>query len=370
MIASESRVAALHELVAAALAEREGASAVSLTGADGLAQLEAGVRMLIDESAQLRSAARQTTRRVAEFTEMIAALVGFNFSHRLEISDAGDVLDGFAYSLNMMAEELAENAVSREYVDNVFQSIVEPIVVVGPTGHITTVNRAFAKLCEASAEDLVDQPLGQVLGQLTLTEVLAHGQIAIEESPLRTSHGAMLPVSIAASAMKSKMDELQGYVLVLRDLREPRRIEAERLQLRDAVQRQTILLEELSTPLIPISDEIVVIPLIGTLDSERAKQMSGTLLHSVVACRARVAIIDVTGVPTLAQAAVAGIVTTIRGLGLLGVQVILTGIRPEVAANLVRLGSDLSGTTTASSLQSGISHAMRYLQAKSAPPTR
>ena len=96
--------------------------------------------------------------------------------------------------------------------------------------------------------------------------------------------------------------------------------------------------------------------------------MAESLLHSVASRRARVAIIDVTGVPTLAQAAVSGIITTIRGLGLLGVQVVLTGIRPEVAANLVRLGSDLSSTTTASSLQSGISHAMRYLKTKSAPP--
>ena len=368
MTASESRIAALREQVAAALAEREGGSTVSLTDPDALGQLEAGVRMVLDECAQLRSAAHGLTRRIADFSEMIAALVGFNFSHRLEISDAGDVLDGFAYSLNMMAEELAENAVSREYVDNIFQSIVEPILVVAPTGHITTVNRAFCRLCEASEEELIGQQLEQLLGQLNLTEVLAQGQLTLEESPLRTSHGALLPVSVAASAMKSKMDEQQGLVFVIRDLREIRRIESERLQLRDAVQRQRILLEELSTPLIPITDEIVVIPLIGTIDSERARQMAESLLHSVASRRARVAIIDVTGVPTLAQAAVSGIITTIRGLGLLGVQVVLTGIRPEVAANLVRLGSDLSSTTTASSLQSGINHAMRYLKTKSAPP--
>jgi anti-anti-sigma factor len=125
------------------------------------------------------------------------------------------------------------------------------------------------------------------------------------------------------------------------------------------IRAQEATLAELSTPLIPISAQVMVMPLIGTIDARRAQQVLDTLLHGVARTRAHVAIVDITGVP-LVDAQVANVlVQAAQAVNLLGAQVVLTGIRPEVAQTLVGLGIDLGGITTQSNLQSGIAFASR-----------
>ena len=100
-------------------------------------------------------------------------------------------------------------------------------------------------------------------------------------------------------------------------------------------------------------------PLIGTVDERRAAQMVETLLQGVVSRKIEVAILDITGIRTMDDHGVAGILKAARAVRLLGAQVVLTGIRPEVARRLVSQGYDLSNIKTFGSLQHGIVHAMR-----------
>lgn len=125
----------------------------------------------------------------------------------------------------------------------------------------------------------------------------------------------------------------------------------------ETIQAQAAALVELSTPLIPLSEHVVVMPLIGAIDSQRAQQATETLLHGIATRRARIAILDITGVPVVDTQVANALVQAAKAVRLLGAQVVLTGIRAEVAQTLVALGTDLSGVVTCSNLQSGIAYA-------------
>jgi len=127
---------------------------------------------------------------------------------------------------------------------------------------------------------------------------------------------------------------------------------------------QAAALAERSTPIIPISDEIVVVPLIGSLDADRGVQLLDTLLSGVSQNRARVAIIDITGVRTLDTQAARTLTSAAQALRLLGVEPVLTGIRAEVAQTLVTLGVRLDNIATRNNLQSGIALAQKFVSQK------
>jgi anti-anti-sigma regulatory factor len=143
---------------------------------------------------------------------------------------------------------------------------------------------------------------------------------------------------------------------------ERKRAEEERERLRDEIiNMQAARLEELSTPLIPLSARILVMPLIGTVDSERAEQALDTLSNGVIAKGARFVIIDITGVSTIDTHVASALMKAAQVLRLLGAEAVLTGVRPRVAQALVGLGVDLSSLVTRSALQSGIEYAQKRL---------
>jgi rsbT co-antagonist protein RsbR len=154
-----------------------------------------------------------------------------------------------------------------------------------------------------------------------------------------------------------------GVASLIKDITERRQAEEERLRLQDEIIRvQQAALAELSTPVIPISDDIIVMPLIGALDSQRAQAVLEALLQGVATSRARVAILDITGVPVVDTQVANALLHAGHAVQLLGAQVLLTGIRPEVAQTLVGLGMDMRGVITRSTLQSGITYALSTRQ--------
>ena len=153
---------------------------------------------------------------------------------------------------------------------------------------------------------------------------------------------------------------IMGVASLIQDVTEQRESEEERRRLQEQIiHAQQAALAELSTPLIPVSDDIVIMPLIGSLDSQRAQAVLDTLLRGVASTRARVAILDITGVPVVDTQIANVLIQAARSVQLLGAQVILTGIRPEVAQTMVGLGVEMRGLVTRSDLQSGIAYALR-----------
>jgi rsbT co-antagonist protein RsbR len=129
----------------------------------------------------------------------------------------------------------------------------------------------------------------------------------------------------------------------------------QRVLLRQENERQAKRLLELSAPLIPITDQILLLPLVGTVDPERAEHILRSLLQGVASTKSRIAIIDVTGAVGLDDAESSStLVRAALTVKMLGARVVVTGIRPEMALALARLGVDLSALTVRSTLQRAI----------------
>lgn len=129
-------------------------------------------------------------------------------------------------------------------------------------------------------------------------------------------------------------------------------------ELQDRLRVQSAALRELSTPIIPICDEVLVLPLIGTLDERRSHQLAEALLDKISDKGAQICIVDLTGVSAFDTRAASALARIAQAVRLLGVEVVLTGIRPEVAQALVALEVELSSIVTRRDLSHGIAFAM------------
>lgn len=149
---------------------------------------------------------------------------------------------------------------------------------------------------------------------------------------------------------------------IIRDITEQQRMEAERIALQQQIiEAQQAALRELSTPLIPIADKVVIMPLIGSIDVQRAEQIMETLLEGVASHQAEVVIIDITGVEVVDTHVANAFLHAAKAVKLLGAKVMITGIQPQIAQTLVQLGVELSGIDTQSSLQHGVAVALSRL---------
>ncbi|MBM7621684.1 rsbT co-antagonist protein RsbR [Bacillus tianshenii] len=130
------------------------------------------------------------------------------------------------------------------------------------------------------------------------------------------------------------------------------------------VSMQKIALQELAAPLIPVFDKISVMPLVGTIDTERARQIMENLLQGVVKHRAEVVLIDITGVPVVDTMVAHHIIQASEAVRLVGAKCLLVGIRPEIAQTIVNLGINLDQIITKNSLKKGIETALEITNRK------
>jgi len=120
------------------------------------------------------------------------------------------------------------------------------------------------------------------------------------------------------------------------------------------IEQQSRTIRELSTPTIEIADGVLVLPLIGTLDEERCRLATEGTLTAVAARQAEHLLIDLTGIATLDSATMGHVLNLVDATMMLGARCILTGIRPNVAQGLVRIGVDLARVTTCTTLKEGL----------------
>ncbi len=188
----------------------------------------------------------------------------------------------------------------------------------------------------------------QLLWQFTARLVVVIDEVRVANTDLQRSRDG-LELQVA-----TRTEDLQQ---ALRDVE--RRAEAQaKLLAENTQQRATIL--EMSTPILPVSDTTIVVPLIGALDAGRLNDIQEQTLNAVSGSRVRYVLFDITGVPMMDTHVAGGLLNTVQALALLGAESVLVGVRPEVAQAVVSLGLDLRGVTTHRSLQEGIAHTLGH----------
>jgi PAS domain S-box-containing protein len=203
--------------------------------------------------------------------------------------------------------------------------------------------------------DIVDPP--EMIAEVT-RHAIAKGKW---EGPIRLVRTDQTTKRYRMVAFRAHdaMGELIARCGILRDLTEEERAEEDRQKLREriiAAQNET--LRELSTPLMPLAEGILAMPLVGAIDEARAQQILEALLEGIGAQGAEHVIVDITGVRGVDAQVAGALVQAAQAARLLGAEVILTGIRAAVAQTLMELGADLGSMITKSTLEAGVGHAM------------
>jgi rsbT co-antagonist protein RsbR len=135
------------------------------------------------------------------------------------------------------------------------------------------------------------------------------------------------------------------------------------------IRQQQEAIRDLSTPVLQVRERLLILPIIGAMDPQRAGQLTEQLLHGIRANRAKVVVIDITGVATMDATVANHLVQTVEASRLLGATVIVTGLSPASARTIVKIGVDLRKMNTVGDLQGGIEQAERLLGYKVVPMT-
>jgi rsbT co-antagonist protein RsbR len=151
-----------------------------------------------------------------------------------------------------------------------------------------------------------------------------------------------------ATAVAARTSDLQTALAELAQRAE------EQAALLEEIRLQREAIRELSVPVLPITARMLVMPLIGALDSDRLQQVQEQALRSIERSAAQVLLLDITGVPIVDSQVAAGLLAVVHAARLLGADVVLIGIRPEVAQAIVGLGLDLQEVRTAPDLRTAL----------------
>ena len=240
------------------------------------------------------------------------------------------------------------------------------IILLDKEGKVLTWNAAAERLKGWKAEEIVGQSLARFYppeevsrGKVELELQTAKDQGRFEDEGWRVrKDGTRFWANVIMTALRDKDGQLLGFGKVTRDLTEKREAE-ERLQ------RQTRELLEMATvPVVQVWEGVLLVPLIGMLDSQRTQQLMERLLQRVTESGSPITVLDITGVPAIDTQTAQHLIETTSAVRLLGADVILTGVRPAIAQTLVHLGINLSNIITRASLAGGLRMAFEMLELK------
>jgi PAS domain S-box-containing protein len=236
------------------------------------------------------------------------------------------------------------------------------IITLDVDGNVTTWNKGAARIKGYTPEEIIGRhfscfyPQEKIRARLPERELRAaatEGRFEDEGWRVRKD-GSQFWANVIITALRDQAGNLVGFGKVTRDLTEQKQAE-------ETIARQAQEILEVSTPVVQVWDGVVAAPLIGTLDSQRTEQFMERLLQRIVETNSSVALVDITGVPTIDTQTAQHLIETITAVRMLGAQVVLTGVRPALAQTLVHLGIDLSHIVTRSSLSAGLRIALDLL---------
>lgn len=237
------------------------------------------------------------------------------------------------------------------------------IILLDKDGQVISWNPAAQRLKGYRADEIIGKhfsifyPPEDVKAGKTVRELeVASREGRFEDEGWRVrKDGSRFWANVVITALRDERGTLRGFGKVTRDLSERKKSE-ERIR----KQAQEIL-EMATVPVVQVWEGILLVPLIGTLDSARTQQLMERLLQRLTDTGSPVALLDITGVPTIDTQTAQHLVETIKAVRYVGADVVLTGVRPVIAQTLVHLGIDLSHVSTRSSLTAGLRVAFSML---------
>jgi rsbT co-antagonist protein RsbR len=249
----------------------------------------------------------------------------------------------------------------------ILDAIPDFVLVKGEKSRIVWANKSFREYYGMSEDDLtglVDAPFNEpdYTQQYIQDDAFVFNQaqvLNIPEEPVTRHDGTVRMFNTIKSPIFNENNEVVMTLGVSRDITERKEIEAERERLQQqviAAQRQA--LQELSTPLIPLLDGILIMPLVGSIDTSRARDIMRSMLKGIGDHRAKILILDITGVPLVDSGVASHLNKAILAARLKGVSTIITGISDAVAETIVDLGIDWSNVETQRDLQGGLTSAL------------
>jgi rsbT co-antagonist protein RsbR len=291
---------------------------------------------------------------------------------RAEIASLRAELEACRKQLAEKEQELARVSEGDKRYRRIFDTNMLAIAVVDATGNMLDLNQAWAAIVGCSKEEVfagrwkwteATPQEHEEADRLALQQLDSTGTVQPYEKAYRRVDGSIVPVLVSAALLDT--DPTPRYIACVLDLTERERAHellTQQVTAEARLHAQEALVRELSTPLIPISDAVMVMPLIGRVDSYRAGAILERLLTGVAESHAQVVILDITGMMVVDTQVAKALIEMAQAVKLLGAQVIVTGIRPDVAQSVVSLGIDLSHITTRNSLQNGIATALRLVR--------
>ena len=273
----------------------------------------------------------QRAERPEDANPLLEELVAYLRDHRTDLREEWARRISEAELLNVMSEEEIFSEATEVY-DNYVDAL--------ETGSIETVQTYARELSERIIPRGVETH--EVLGiVLLLRDVLARSLFAKYQEDLELLNRILDAYEPAANRIAVTV----GVSFVE---------ERERV-----INEQQESLRELSTPVLQLRERLLILPIIGVLDSSRARQLTEQLLGSIQENRAQVVVIDITGVATIDRTVANHLVQTVEASRLMGASVILTGLSSEIAQTIVDLGVDLGMMKTVGDLQGGLEEAER-----------
>jgi rsbT co-antagonist protein RsbR len=171
--------------------------------------------------------------------------------------------------------------------------------------------------------------------------------------------GSTFPGQVSSNLLLDEQGAPTALSGIVRDMSEQRRADVEHATLQEQViEAQRAALREVSTPLIPLAEDVVVMPLVGAIDSQRAQQIMEVLLEGIAQYQADTVLLDISGVRVVDTQVADALLRAARAVQLLGAQIILTGISADVAQTIVHLGADMGRIMTRANLQEGLRYAL------------
>ena len=262
-------------------------------------------------------------------------------------------------------DQIGELRQQRALLEAIIENSPSNISVIDLNKRLLLVNQVSERNAGLSRDEMVGKNQYELYGEEVVSEWdVSDRQVIDQRQPILTED--VMPLADGDHtflAMKFPLIDAtnQAYAIgtITTDITEQKKIEQDRLTLQQQIiDAQRSALRELSTPLMPIAEGVIAMPLVGEIDTQRAQQILETLLEGISERQASTAILDITGVKVVDTHVAQALLRAAQAAGLLGAQVVLTGIGSEVAQSLVHLGADLQRIVTRRDLQSGIAFAL------------